>query len=151
VQDDPPFGALRFTVDEEQSVLLKLEVSKVGSPDGISPLILTNCALAFVHPLSSLLNRSRSKLHLWGTQFKRDGRWIPSIRTFQRLLIKYAINCCYRKCLWVLNAQQDFNSLTARIQRIRIGVSRDIRMTSDVPQGSHLGLLFFIWLSTEYR
>jgi hypothetical protein len=49
VQDDPPFGALHFTVDEVQSVLLKLEV---GSPDGISPLILKNCAPAVVHSLS---------------------------------------------------------------------------------------------------
>jgi hypothetical protein len=41
-QDDPPFGALQYTGDEVQSVLLELDVSKgyVG-PDGIPPLILS--------------------------------------------------------------------------------------------------------------
>jgi hypothetical protein len=31
VQDDPPFGSLQFTVDEVQSVLLELDVSKGAS------------------------------------------------------------------------------------------------------------------------
>jgi hypothetical protein len=37
--------------------------------------------------------------------------------------------------------------LRGRIQRIRIGdaVSKDIRVTSGVPHGSHLGPLCFIW------
>jgi hypothetical protein len=37
--------------------------------------------------------------------------------------------------------------LTGRIQKIRIGdaVSKDIRVTSGVLQGSHLGPLCFIW------
>jgi hypothetical protein len=37
--------------------------------------------------------------------------------------------------------------LTGRIQRIRIGdaVSKDIKVTSGVQQGSHLGPLCFIW------
>jgi hypothetical protein len=47
VQDDPRFVALQFTVDEVQSVLLELDVSKGVSPDGILPLILKNCASAF--------------------------------------------------------------------------------------------------------
>jgi hypothetical protein len=58
VQDDPPLGALHFTVDEVQSVLLDLDVSKGTGPDGIPPLILKNCASAFARPLSFLLNRS---------------------------------------------------------------------------------------------
>jgi hypothetical protein len=35
VQDDPPFVALQFTVDEVQSVLLELDVSKGSGPDVI--------------------------------------------------------------------------------------------------------------------
>jgi hypothetical protein len=37
--------------------------------------------------------------------------------------------------------------LSERIQKIIIGdaVSKDIKVTSGVPQGSHLGLLCFIW------
>jgi hypothetical protein len=60
VQDDPPFGALQFTVDEVQSVLLELDVSKDAGPDDIPPLILKNCASAFARPLSFLFNRSLS-------------------------------------------------------------------------------------------
>jgi hypothetical protein len=60
LQDDPHFGALQFTVDEVQSVLLELEFSKGRGPDGIPPLILKNCASAFVRPLSLLFNRSLS-------------------------------------------------------------------------------------------
>jgi hypothetical protein len=47
--------------------------------------------------------------------------------------------------------------LSGRIQKIRIGdaVSKDIKAKSDVPQGSHLGLLCFIWfvnrISEIYR
>jgi hypothetical protein len=62
MQDDPPFGgALQFTVDEVQSVLLELDVSKNACPDGIPPLILKNCASAFARSLSLLFNRSLSK------------------------------------------------------------------------------------------
>jgi hypothetical protein len=60
VQDDPPFGVFQFTVDEEQSVLLELDVSKSASPNGIPPLILNNCASAFARPLFRLFNRSLS-------------------------------------------------------------------------------------------
>jgi hypothetical protein len=47
VQDDPFFGALQFTVDEVQSVLLELDFSKGAGPDGIPPIILKNCAPTF--------------------------------------------------------------------------------------------------------
>jgi hypothetical protein len=46
MQDDSPFGALQFTVDE-----LELDVSKGAGLDGILPLILKNCAAAFALPL----------------------------------------------------------------------------------------------------
>jgi hypothetical protein len=45
------------------------------------------------------------------------------------------------RCLWLRSY------LTGRIQRVRIGdaVSKDIRVKSGVPQGTHLGPLCFIW------
>jgi hypothetical protein len=58
--DNPPFGALQFTVDEVQSVLLELDASKGAGPDGIPPLILKNCASAFTRQLFLLFNRSLS-------------------------------------------------------------------------------------------
>jgi hypothetical protein len=54
VQNDPPFGALQFTVDEVQSVLLELDVRKSANPDGIQPLILKNCASALARLISLL-------------------------------------------------------------------------------------------------
>jgi hypothetical protein len=60
VQDDPPFDALQFTVDEVQSVLQELDVGKGEGPNGMLPLILKNCAAAFARPLSLLFNRSLS-------------------------------------------------------------------------------------------
>jgi hypothetical protein len=67
VQDDSPFGALQFTMDEVQSVLLELDVSKSAGFDGILPLILKNCAFVFERPLSLLFNRS-----LLVETFRRD-------------------------------------------------------------------------------
>jgi hypothetical protein len=58
VQDDPPIGALQFTVDEVQGVLLELDVSKGTGPDGLPPLILKKCASAFARPLSLLFNKT---------------------------------------------------------------------------------------------
>jgi hypothetical protein len=45
------------------------------------------------------------------------------------------------RCLWLRSY------LTGKIQRIRIGdaVFKEIRVTSGVPQRSHLGPLCFIW------
>jgi hypothetical protein len=51
-------GALQFTSDEVVSVLQDLDVNKGSGPDGISPIILKNCASAFVKPLSLLFDRS---------------------------------------------------------------------------------------------
>jgi hypothetical protein len=60
LQDGPPIGALQFTVDEIQSVLLELNVSKGASLDDIPHLILQNCASAFALTLSLLFNTSSS-------------------------------------------------------------------------------------------
>jgi hypothetical protein len=60
VQDDTPFGALQFTDDEVQWVLLELDVSKGVGPDGIPPLIMKNFASAFARPLSLPFNRCLS-------------------------------------------------------------------------------------------
>jgi hypothetical protein len=62
MQDNPHRSALQITVDEVQSVLLELDVTKsVGSPDGRPPLILKNCASVFAGPLSFLFFLSLSK------------------------------------------------------------------------------------------
>jgi hypothetical protein len=72
VQDYSPFGALQFTVNEVQSVLLELDVRKGASPHGI-PLILKNCAFAFALPLFLLFNRSFSTfVFVVGVRFFRD-------------------------------------------------------------------------------
>jgi hypothetical protein len=62
VLDDLPFGALQFTLDEVQSVLLEMDVSKDADLDGVPPLILKNCAPAFSRPLSLLFNRFLSTI-----------------------------------------------------------------------------------------
>jgi hypothetical protein len=61
MQDDPLCGALKFTVDEVQRVLLELDVSKDAGPDGRPPLILKNSAPVFAGPLSFLFFLSLSK------------------------------------------------------------------------------------------
>jgi hypothetical protein len=39
-----PFGALQFTSDKVENVLLDLDVNKGSGPDSIPPIILKNCA-----------------------------------------------------------------------------------------------------------
>jgi hypothetical protein len=60
----------------------------------------------------------------------------------QLLLEDICVSIELARCLWLRSY------LTGRIQRIGIGdaVSKDIRMTSCVPQEIHLGPLCFIWL-----
>jgi hypothetical protein len=59
----------------------------------------------------------------------------------QLLLEEMSVGIEPARCLWLRSY------LTGRIQWIRIGdaVSKDIKVTSGVPQGSHLGPLCFIW------
>jgi hypothetical protein len=59
----------------------------------------------------------------------------------QLLLEKMSVSIEPARCLCLRS------NLTGRIQRIRIGdvVSKDIRVTSGVPQGSHLRPLCLIW------
>jgi hypothetical protein len=92
VQNDPPFGALQFTVDEVQSVLLELGFSKSAGPDGIPPLILKNCASAFVRPLSLPFNRSLSTCVFpdrWTPIFKKSRR--NNVEDYREVAILYAI------------------------------------------------------------
>jgi hypothetical protein len=55
---EPPFRSLQFTVLEVLNALLDLASNKGPGPDGVSPLILKNCASAFALPLCLLFNRS---------------------------------------------------------------------------------------------
>jgi hypothetical protein len=59
----------------------------------------------------------------------------------QLLLAEMSVSIKPARYLWLRSYS------TGRIQRIRIGgaVSKDIRVISGVPQGSHLGPLCFIW------
>jgi hypothetical protein len=60
---------------------------------------------------------------------------------YQMLLNDMSLGIEPTKCMWL------GSYLSGRIQKIRIGdaVSKDIKVTSGVPQGSHLGPLCFIW------
>jgi hypothetical protein len=60
----------------------------------------------------------------------------------QLLLEEMSVGIEPARCLWLRYY------FTRRIRRIRIGdaVSKDIRVTSAVPQRTHLGPLCFIWL-----
>jgi hypothetical protein len=66
MQDNPHRSALQITVDEVQSVLLELDVSKDAGPDGRPPLILKNSASVFSGPLSFLFFLSLSKCYFPG-------------------------------------------------------------------------------------
>jgi hypothetical protein len=59
----------------------------------------------------------------------------------QLLLNEMSVAIEPARCMWL------GSYLSGRIQKIRIGdaVSKDIKVTSGVPQGSHLGPLCFIW------
>jgi hypothetical protein len=68
-------------------------------------------------------------------------RWIRSTRIFQRL----SSDIEPARCQWLRSY------FSGRTQRIRMGdcVSRDLLVTSGVPQGSHLKPLYFIWFVNE--
>jgi hypothetical protein len=80
-----------------------------------------------------------------------DGNQVDSIYTdfskafdrvrYQLLLNEISVGIEPARCMWL------GSYLSGRIQKIRIGdaVSRDINMTSRVPQGSLLGPLCLIW------
>jgi hypothetical protein len=81
-----------------------------------------------------------------------DGNQVDSIYTdfskafdcvmrHQLLLNEMSVGIEPARCMWL------GSYLPGRIQKIRIGaaVSKDIKVTSGVPQGSHLGPLCFIW------
>jgi hypothetical protein len=80
-----------------------------------------------------------------------DGNQVDSIYTdfskafdrvcHQLLLDEISVGIEPVKCMWL------GSYLSERINKIRIGdaVSKDIKVTSDVPQGRHLGPICFIW------
>jgi hypothetical protein len=80
-----------------------------------------------------------------------DGNQVDSIYTdfskafdrvrHQLLLNEMSVSIEPARCMWL------GSYLSGRIQKIRIGdaVSKDIKVTSGVPQGNHLGPLGFIW------
>jgi hypothetical protein len=61
------------------------------------------------------------------------------------LLAKMSTDVVPSRCQWL------GSYFSGRIQRVRMGdcVSRDILVTSGVPQGSHLGPLCYIWFVNE--
>jgi hypothetical protein len=80
-----------------------------------------------------------------------DGNQVDSIymdfskacdRVRQQLLLnEVSVGIKPARCIWLRSY------LSGRFQKIRIGdaVSKDIKVTSSVSQGSHLGPLCFIW------
>jgi hypothetical protein len=80
-----------------------------------------------------------------------DGNQVDSIYTdfskafdhvrYQLLLNEMSVGIEPARCLWLGSYPSE------RIQKIRIvdAVSKDIKVTSGVPQGSHLGPHCFIW------
>jgi hypothetical protein len=58
VSDEPPFGSLQFNILEVLNALLDLDSNKCPGPDGVPPLIMKNCASAFVLLLSRLFNKT---------------------------------------------------------------------------------------------
>jgi hypothetical protein len=104
VQGDPLFGALQFTLDEVQSVLLELDVIKGVGPDGIPPLTLKNCASAFARPRSLLFNRSLSTcvfLDRWKLSYMtpifKKGRRI-NVEDYRGVAILSAITKSFELC-----------------------------------------------------
>jgi hypothetical protein len=98
VEDDPPFFVLQFTVDEVQSVLQELDVSKSAGPDSIPPLFLKHCASAFAHPVSLLFDiplstcvfPDRWKLSYKAPIFKKGRR--NNVEDYRRVAIISAIS-----------------------------------------------------------
>jgi hypothetical protein len=158
VQDDPPFGALQFTIDEEESVFQELDVSKGVGLDGIPPLILKNCASPFASPLSLLFNRSlltmcfSQQVEAFEVGWQMDSVYTDFSKIFdpvhyELLLEEMSVGIKPARCLCLRSY------LTGGNHRIRIGnvVSKDIRMTSCVLQEGHPDHCVLFGLVTEYR
>jgi hypothetical protein len=79
-----------------------------------------------------------------------DGNQVDSVytdfskafdRVFHQLLLdEMSVGIEPARCMWLRSNKSE------RLQKIRIGdaVSKDIKVPSNVPQGSHLGLIWFV-------
>jgi hypothetical protein len=100
----------------------------------------------FHHIISFLLQINSLLSYNWS-----DFLWVGDIQLYrvrhQLLLNEMSVGNEPARCMWL------GSYLSGRIQKIRISdaISKDIKVTSDVPQKSHLGPLFFILFLTEYR
>jgi hypothetical protein len=86
-----------------------------------------------------------------------DGNQVDSVYTdfskafdrvrLQLLLDEMSVSIEPSRCMWL------GSYLSGRIQKIRIGdaVSKDIKVTSGVPQGNLMGQFFFIWYTEYWR
>jgi hypothetical protein len=82
-----------------------------------------------------------------------DGNQVDSVytafdRVFHQLLLdEMSVGIEPARCMWLRSYMSE------RLQKIRIGdaVSKDIKVPSGVPQGSHLGPLCLIWFVSRGR
>jgi hypothetical protein len=108
---------------------------------------LADCQHGFVKGRSTVLNLLEYSSFI--LKSIEDGCQMNSIYTdLPRPLIRCVINCSWIKCRLMLThpavSGWVFTFLVESSVRMGDCVSRDILVPSGVPQGSHLGLLYFI-------